>query len=122
MSNKAQWVGSRARGEAECCKVPRDPTLSALLLIQHILSMLQLTYCDFICLCCVTKAAVLYDSYSTASSFDPPTQNTISWSPCWSITAIWLGAGSRTWGGGDGGGDRREMEDNEDEGLGGEVA
>ena len=41
--------------------VPRDPTLSALLLIQHILSM--------------TKVPVLYDSYSTASSFDPPTQN-----------------------------------------------
>ena len=29
-----------ARSEAECCMVPRDPTLSALLLIQHILSML----------------------------------------------------------------------------------
>ena len=25
----------------------------------------------------MTKVAVLYDSYSTASSFDPPTQNTI---------------------------------------------
>ena len=28
-------------------------------------------------LCCMTKVAVLYASYSTASSFDPPTQNTI---------------------------------------------
>ena len=28
-------------------------------------------------MCCMTKVAVLYDSYSTASSFDPPTQNTV---------------------------------------------
>ena len=26
--------------------------------------------------CCITKVAVLFDSHSTASSFDPPTQNT----------------------------------------------
>ena len=36
MSNKVQSTG----GEAEYCMVPRDPTLSALLLIQHMLSML----------------------------------------------------------------------------------
>ena len=40
MSNKVQRVGSRGPGEAECCMVPQDPTPSALLLIQHILSML----------------------------------------------------------------------------------
>ena len=58
--------------------VPRDPTLSALLLVQHILSML------FVFSSVKHKTvlhdkgiAVLYDSYSTASSFDPPTQNPI---------------------------------------------
>ena len=44
MSNEAQRVGSRGpystRGEAECCMVPRDPTPSALLFIQHLLSVL----------------------------------------------------------------------------------
>ena len=44
MSNKVQRVGSRGPYStgAECFMVPRDPTLSALLLIQHIL-------CVFIC-------------------------------------------------------------------------
>ena len=44
MSNKAQKVGQEAhtaRGKAKCCMVPRDHTPSALLLTQHILSMLN---------------------------------------------------------------------------------
>ena len=43
MSNNNRGWGQEAhtaQGEAECCMVPRDPTSSALLHIQHILSML----------------------------------------------------------------------------------
>ena len=42
MSKHRGWgqEAHTAQGEAECCMVTRDPTLSALLLIQHILSML----------------------------------------------------------------------------------
>ena len=65
-----------ACGKAECCMVPQDPTLSALLLIQHILSMLIVfSSLKSSKLCCMTKVA---DSYSMASSFDPPTQNSLN--------------------------------------------
>ena len=75
MSNKAQRVGHTARGEAECCMVPQDPTLSALhTCTAHTVHNLL---CFHTKLFCMTKVAVLYDSYSVAVSFAPPTQNTI---------------------------------------------
>ena len=44
----------------------------------HAITNLLCFHLQSIKLCCMTKVAVLYDSYSTASSFDPPTQNTIN--------------------------------------------
>ena len=47
MSNEAERVAHRARGEAECCMVPQDPTLSALLLIHtHLQSTNSCYYYD----------------------------------------------------------------------------
>ena len=48
-----------AQGKAECCMVPRDPTLSALLLIQHILSML-------LCFPSLKHKTMLYDKENSA--------------------------------------------------------
>ena len=77
MSNKAQRVGSRgpystrrsrvlygaSRPHTECFITHTAYTV-------HAITVFFRTK-----LCCITKVAVLYDSYSTASSFDPPTQN-----------------------------------------------
>ena len=60
MSNKAQRVGQEAhtaQGEAECCMVPRDPTLSAL--ITHTAHTVH-AITNLLCFSSVKHKTVLY--------------------------------------------------------------
>ena len=82
MSIKAQGVGSRGPYSTRRSRVlygaSRPHTECFINNTVHTVHAITNLLCFHLTkLCCMTKVAVLYASYSTASSFDPPTQNTI---------------------------------------------
>ena len=88
---KAQRVGSRGPYSTKRSRVlygaSRPHTECFITRTAHTVHVITKHLCHNY-LCFTDEKAVLYDSYNTASSFDPPTRNTITSDKDWMVNSV----------------------------------